>query len=302
MLITLRGLLLIGIFVVACCSASDDDNEDSVDTAALGAFPFPSALLLKSAGSFANAVSNEPNVPIRYCGDALILPVGDAASVREPASACPQEKSLSLLHGWFDRLFGVVTRAPKQNQVRWGTATPAKIYNPHGQQSGFGFEGVRHGTPVPTNGSVFYLGTLMHFNHAVFGWVETVDLVINVSLAHRVVTLKIPLRVHETPNEDTCPYKSDHNVGCADRVWMVAKAVPLPAPLAASSRRSADGVLEGGANDPLVLMLRGAKMHPSQPDALSLSFVSQERRNTYAYLYGAIVPGSQVTALSKTAE
>ncbi len=280
-------------------AGDDGSGEAGVEWRAT-ALQLPATVELRSAGSFAHAVSNEPNVPIRYCGDALIVPPQSRTRAGAP---CPQENSLSLPHALFDRFLAYVTRAPRQNQVRWGTATPAKIYNAYGQQSGFGFEGVRHAVPVPTNGSVFLFGTLTHFNHAVFGWVETVDLLLNVSLAQRVATLKIPLRVHETPNEDSCPYKSDAHFGCSDRVWLLPKHVALPAPFAHAQRRLPNGKLEGGAADPLVLMMRGVKLHPSQPDSeLALSFVSQERRNTYAYLYGAFVPLSDVNALSKTSE
>lgn len=199
----------------------------------------------------------------------------------------------------FDRLFAFVTRAPKQNQVRWGAATPAKTYNLYGQQSGFGFEGVRNTIRVPTNGSEFYIGALVHYNFAVFGWVETVDLVVNVSIANRIAQLTVPLRIHETPNDDLgCPYTSDHGVGCSDRVWMTAKFVALPSPFTGAIRR-----VEGKPDSsPLVLMFRGAKMHPTFPTSeLAMSFVSQERRNTFAYLYAAIVPIDEVKMLSKTA-
>lgn len=288
--------------VTAVASLGVAESGDESSSSSSSSLQLPATVELRSAGSFAHAVSNEPNVPIRYCGDALIVPPQARARTAE-AVPCPQENSLSLPHALFDRFLNYVTRAPKQNQVRWGTATPAKVYNAYGQQSGFGFEGVRHAAPVPTNGSVFLLGTLTHFNHAVFGWVETVDLLLNVSLAQRVATLKIPLRVHETPNEDSCPYKSDAFFGCSDRVWLLPKHVALPPPFAHAQRRSPAGLLVGGAADPLVLMMRGVKLHPSQPDSeLALSFVSQERRNTYAYLYGAFVHSSEVNALSKTSE
>lgn len=217
---------------------------------------------------------------------------------------CPAEKSNSIGRSLFDRLFSFVTHAPKQNQVRWGTATPAKTYNPHGQQSGFGFEGVRHSVRVPTNGSEFYIGALVHYNFAVFGWVETVDLLVNMSIGARMTQLSIPLRIHETPNDESaCPYSSDHGVGCSDRVWMTARYVALPQPFTDAVRSADDAALPSHMRSPLVLMFRGAKMHPSYSTSeLAMSFVSQERRNTYAYLYAAVVPLDQVKLLSKTAQ
>ena len=41
------------------------------------------------------------------------------------------------------------------------------LRSPYGQQSGLGFQGIHRKAIVPTNGTEFHIGTLIHYNHAV---------------------------------------------------------------------------------------------------------------------------------------
>ena len=154
------------------------------------------------------------------------------------------------------------------------------------RQSGLAFEGVDRAVPVPTNGSEFLIGTLTHFNHAVFGWVERLQLTVNVTLNGAKTRLAVPIRIHETPNDERdCPYLSDRNAGCSDRVWFTAQSAPLPRALA--HRRW----LHRPKNEhgPLKLIFRGVRAHPALTEQeLRHSFISQERRDSFIYLFAAI--------------
>jgi hypothetical protein len=205
----------IGYVIISCTFVINKTNSDS--------------LLLKSVGYFSNARTNEAGVKIRFCGNAVLgertAPNG---AVTPTARGVVQRAACAADVGAFARLFDRwLTRmvdAPPENQVRWGDATTSKKYNPYGRQSGLGFQGVHHSTPVLTNGSEFFLGTMTHYNHAVFGWVETVHLQLNITLNNYLTTLTLPVRIHETPNDDAkCPYLSDAGYGCSDRCVIIRR-------------------------------------------------------------------------------
>ena len=107
--------------------------------------------------------------------------------------------------------------------------------------------------------------------------------------------MQVPLRIHETPNdEDACPYASDRQAGCADRVWLTPRHALLPPSLRAYRHvQRVAGVAR--LSDELWLSVRGVRSHPNAlGEPTAHDFVSQERRDTYAYLYAAFLPKDQL--------
>lgn len=129
----------------------------------------------------------------------------------------------------------------------------------------------------------------------VFGWVETLTLHINMTFNGYLVTLSFPVRIHETPNDDSrCPYISDAGFGCSDRVWLTRSYMGLPPPFVSQRRRVVDEQQSDveTLSQPLVVSLMGIRSHPLQQRAVT-DFVSQERRETFSYLYASILPVDQ---------
>jgi hypothetical protein len=114
-------------------------------------------------------------------------------------------------------------------QVRWGQ--PA-VQN--GPRSGLGFAPTAAtSVPLDTN---FVVGTLTHFNFAIFNSITSVDLTVHLT-AHTATDgdlsfdLPFTLGVDETPNQTPCPFQvSPNDTPCPDAINLPAGGVHVDLP------------------------------------------------------------------------
>ena len=153
-----------------------------------------------------------------------------------------------------------------ENQVRWGD--PATVNG----QSGLGFTGV--GVTNFNPGDTFLVGTLRHFNNAIWSGTAASSTDLGVNLTCRSPTtsqaFNFTLAIDETPNvSGTCVYPS--TVPCADKISF-PNAIP----------NQSFNIL--GTNYTLELL----GFSNSLGGTLVRDFISQEGGANSAYLYGRI--------------
>jgi hypothetical protein len=118
-----------------------------------------------------------------------------------------------------------------ENQIRYGAQdvndNPPPCL-PFAEQSGFGFVGL-DGTSMPTDGTVFKLGTVIHYNGTVnsdvaYNPLENVGLTITLSGSVNAV-IECTITLDETVNDDVpCKYPDAPNdPPCGDRVTVASQ-------------------------------------------------------------------------------
>lgn len=75
-------VLLLGSLTLSLASTNDD-------------MTLPDELELRCAGQFVKAIGNEPTVPIRYCGDAFVVPSSQLETFKERATKVRKREFLA---------------------------------------------------------------------------------------------------------------------------------------------------------------------------------------------------------------